>query len=160
MLRGILRVAPGYAGGATPRPTYEAVSRGDTGHAEVVRIEYDPTLISLDDILTVFFATHDPTTLNRQGNDVGTQYRSAIYYTTEAQRDASLHYIAEINNSDPRGNAVVTEVTPLKQFFEAEDYHHEYFKKNPEKPYCHLVIEPKLAKVREQFSRLVATPNH
>ncbi len=151
-LRGVKKVRPGYAGGSRPNPSYEDVCTGETGHAEVIKIEFDPSVISYDDLLTVFFAAHDPTTLNRQGNDVGTQYRSIILTTTEAQRDAAEAFIAKLNED---GQKVVTEVKPLETYYEAEAYHHHYFKQHPEKAYCQLVINPKLEKVRKRFAELM-----
>jgi len=156
-LKGVSRVAPGYAGGTTPNPTYEAVCSGKTGHAEVTRIEFDPGQISFKDLLTVFFATHDPTTLNRQGNDVGTQYRSAIFSTTDAQKSDAEAFIKQLTESDPGGKQIVTEVKPLDKFYEAEDYHHEYFKNNPAQPYCQVIIEPKVQKLEKQFAELLKT---
>ncbi len=155
MFRGVRAVTPGYAGGADGRPTYEEVSRGTTGHAEVVRIEYDPSLISYETLLTVFFATHDPTTPDRQGNDVGTQYRSVILYSSDAQRVAAERRIAQINASADAGNPVVTEVAPLEKFYEAEAYHRDYYARNASAPYCQLVINPKLEKVQREFAALV-----
>jgi peptide-methionine (S)-S-oxide reductase len=154
-LRGVLSVAPGYAGGTVPNPSYDAVCTGTTGHAEVIRIEFDPGQISFNDLLTVFFATHDPTTLNRQGNDVGTQYRSIVLYTNEAQKRDAEAFIKKLTDSDPKGNPVVTEVKPLEKFYEAEDYHHEYFKNNPQQPYCQVIIEPKVLKLEKEFSALL-----
>ncbi len=145
---------PGYAGGQTLKPTYDAVCSGETGHAEVLRIEYDPAIISYNDLLTVFFAAHNPTTLNRQGNDVGTQYRSIILYTTEEQKSETLAFIKDLNEGDLK-NTVVTEVVPLETFYEAEAYHHHYFLTHPEQAYCQFVINPKLEKVRERFSQLI-----
>lgn len=156
-LRGVISVTPGYAGGTTPNPTYEQVCTGKTGHAESIKIEFDPTQISFNDLLTVFFATHDPTTLNRQGNDVGTQYRSAVFYTSEEQRAAAEKFIAKLAASDPGGRPVVTEVTPLNKFYEAEDYHHNYFANNPNQPYCQLIIEPKVEKLQKEFAELLKT---
>lgn len=153
-LKGVVSVMPGYAGGQTPKPTYDAVCSGETGHAEVLRVEYDPAIISYKDLLTVFFASHNPTTLNRQGNDVGTQYRSIILYTTEEQKSETLAFIKELNEGDLK-NAVVTEVVPLETFYEAEAYHHHYFLTHPEQAYCQFVINPKLEKVRERFSQLM-----
>lgn len=151
-LKGVLSVVPGYAGGSKPNPTYEEVFGGMTGHAEVIKIEFDPAVISYDDILTVFFATHDPTTLNRQGTDVGTQYRSIVLYMSEEQKQKALAFIAKLNES---GEKVVTEVKPFDKFYEAEDYHHQYYKKNSNQPYCQLVISPKLAKLKEKFYALL-----
>ncbi len=155
MLRGVHAVEPGYAGGAKQNPTYEEVCSGTTGHAEAVRIEYDPAQAKLEDILTVFFATHDPTTLNRQGNDVGTQYRSAVLYTTDEQKTAVERIITEIDASAAEGGKVVTEVTPLERFWPAEEYHRDYFERNPERAYCQVVINPKVAKVQEKFAVLL-----
>jgi peptide-methionine (S)-S-oxide reductase len=155
MLRGVVSVLPGYAGGAKEHPTYAEVSDGGSGHAEVIRIEYDPAQISFSNLLTVFFATHDPTTLNRQGNDVGLQYRSVIFYTTEGQRDDATHFIAELNASQPDDGFIVTEVKPLEKFYEAENYHRDYYAQNRENPYCQITINPKLQKVREKFAELL-----
>jgi len=156
-LRGVVSVMPGYAGGTVANPTYEAVCSGSTGHAEVTRVEFDPAQISFHDLLTVFFATHDPTTLNRQGNDVGTQYRSAIFYTTDAQRDEALAFIKQLHDSDAGGRPVVTEVTPLSldKFYPAEDYHRNYFANNPNQPYCQVIIEPKVEKLQAKFAELL-----
>jgi peptide-methionine (S)-S-oxide reductase len=147
-LKGILSVMPGYAGGTVKNPTYEHVSTGKTGHAEVIKIDYDPGKISYNDLLTVFFATHDPTTLNRQGADVGTQYRSAIFYTTESQEKEVEAFIKKLNDS---GSKVVTEVTPLDVFYEAEDYHKKYYLNNGSAPYCQIVINPKIEKLKSHF---------
>ncbi len=155
MLKGVVAVAPGYAGGTTENPTYEEVSSGRTGHAEATRIEFNPKEISYAELLTVFFATHDPTTLNRQGNDVGTQYRSAIFYTSEAQKAEAEKYIASLQEQP--GDPIVTEVVPLKAFYEAEDYHHNYYQRNGGKPYCQLIISPKVQKVKEKFAAILST---
>lgn len=155
MMKGVSSVLPGYAGGNIPNPTYEQVCTGTTGHAEVIHIEYDSNLVSFKDLLTVFFNSHDPSTLNRQGNDVGTQYRSVIFYTTPEQKKESEDFINEINNSTAEGDKVVTEVVPLDKFYEAEDYHKDYFAKNPENTYCQLVINPKLEKVQKHFNNLI-----
>jgi len=153
-LRGVKSVMPGYAGGTVSQPSYEQVCTGDTGHAEVIRIEFDPSVISYNDLLTVFFAAHDPTTLNRQGHDVGTQYRSIILTTTDAQKAEAEAFIKKLDEGDKE--KVVTEVVPLDHnFFEAEDYHHQYFLNNPDKAYCQLIINPKLKKVREKFEKLM-----
>lgn len=136
-------------------PSYERVSGGDTGHAEVIRVTYDPAVISLDDLYTVFFGSHDPTTLNRQGADVGEQYRSVILYQTEEEKDEAKRKIKEINESLKDGTRVVTQVVPLGKFFLAEDYHQKYFEKNKSAPYCMLVVEPKVEKVRKRFAELV-----
>lgn len=152
MLRGVLSVAPGYAGGTTKNPTYEDVCSGETGHAEVIRIEFDPSMISYDDLLTVFFASHDPTTLNRQGNDIGTAYRSIILTTSEEQKEQADAVIKKLNED---GKRVVTEVAPLETFYEAEAYHHHYFQTHPDQAYCQLVINPKYEKVKEKFQSLM-----
>jgi peptide-methionine (S)-S-oxide reductase len=154
-LRGVTSVAPGYAGGTTPDPTYEMVSSGRTGHAEVIKIEFDPSQISFNDLLTVFFATHDPTTLNRQGADIGTQYRSLVFYATDQQKKDAEAFIKKLNESDPNGKPVVTEIKPLEKFYEAEDYHHNYFKKNSGQPYCQVIIEPKVDKLQKEFAELL-----
>ena len=155
MLKGVRSVTPGYAGGIKDKPSYEEVISGRTGHAEVVRIEYDPALISFKDLLTVFFATHDPSTLNRQGNDVGAQYRSLILYADEGEKQEAEDFIRELNSSSPEGKPAVTKVEPLREFFEAENYHKDYYEKNPGNPYCEIVINPKLQKVQEKFAALL-----
>lgn len=155
MLRGVVSVRPGYAGGTTKNPTYEEVSSGQTGHAEVIEIRYDPKVIRYRDLLTVFFGSHDPTTLNRQGADVGTQYRSIIFYTTPEQKDEAFEVIKEINDSNTQGSPVVTTVEPLGVFYEAEDYHKNYAARNKESQYCQLVINPKLKKVQQEFAALL-----
>lgn len=159
MMRGVTSVLPGYAGGTMENPTYKDICNGNTGHAEVVQIEYDPSLVTLRDILIVFFGSHDPTTLNRQGADIGTQYRSVIFYTTEAQKDVALAMIQEINSSNKDGASVVTEVLPLPKFYVAESYHQDYFAMNKEAAYCQLVINPKLEKVQKQFADLLKNQN-
>ncbi len=156
-LRGVLSVMPGYAGGATPNPTYESVCSGTTGHAEVIKIEYDPSLITFKDLLTVFFATHDSTTLNRQGNDIGTQYRSIILYTTPEQEHEARHFIDQLTASSSEGGRITTEVKPLDKFFPAEDYHRNYYKDNPSQAYCQIIINPKLEKVQKKFADLLKT---
>ncbi len=155
MLRGVSSVLPGYTGGTTDNPTYESVSSGKTGHAEAVKIEYDPKTVKYEDLLTVFFGSHDPTTANRQGNDIGTQYRSAVFYTTPEQKEKTENFIKEINDSSQLGRPAVTEVSPLSGFYEAEEYHRDYFVKNPGNPYCQVVINPKLEKVQKQFAGLL-----
>lgn len=156
MFKGVISVSPGYAGGTVPNPTYDQVCTGTTGHAEVIKIEYDPSLVSYKTLLTVFFATHDPTTLNRQGPDTGTQYRSVIFYTTEAQKAEAEAFTKEVDASTKLGNPVVTEVQPLDTFYEAENYHKDYFARNPEAAYCNLVISPKVEKVQKKFADLLA----
>jgi peptide-methionine (S)-S-oxide reductase len=155
MLKGVSRVEPGYAGGEMENPSYERVSEGNTGHAEVIRVTYDSTVISYEDLLTVFFGSHDPTTPNRQGNDVGEQYRSVILYTTEEEKVAAIRMIEAVQESLTDGSCVVTQVVPLHKFYAAEDYHKDYFKTNSSAPYCQLIIEPKVEKVRKRFAELV-----
>ncbi|KKU68302.1 MAG: Peptide methionine sulfoxide reductase MsrA [Parcubacteria group bacterium GW2011_GWA2_47_16] len=170
MLRGVSSVLPGYAGGTTKNPTYEQVSSGNTGHAEVVQITYNPQsrradavgtstktsgLTTYNNLLTVFFGSHDPTTVNRQGNDVGTEYRSVIFYTTPEQKKVAGEFINEINTSNKHGTPVVTELVPLDTFYEAENYHRDYFDMHPGNPYCEVVINPKLEKVQKQFANLL-----
>jgi peptide-methionine (S)-S-oxide reductase len=150
-LKGVTKVESGYAGGHVPNPTYEQVSGGDTGHAESVQITFDRQAISLDTILKVFFTIHDPTTLNRQGNDVGEQYRSVAFYRDDAQKAAIEKAIAETQASGEWSGKIVTQVVPFKQFYKAENYHQEYFKLNGSEPYCQLVIAPKVAKFRKLF---------
>ncbi len=160
MLRGVSSVLPGYAGGEKPNPTYEEVCGGKTGHAEVIQIKFDPTQVKFEDLLTVFFASHDPTTMNRQGNDVGTQYRSIILYTTPEQKIKAENFIKDLNNSNPNGKPIVTEIKPLDVFYEAENYHQNYFARNPGNPYCEVIINPKLEKVQEKFAKLLADNSH
>ena len=159
MLNGVVSVTPGYAGGTKPNPTYDEVCSGKTGHAEVTRIEYDPAKVSYHTLLTVFFATHDPTTLNRQGADIGTQYRSIIFYTTPAQKEKAEAFIREIEASTSEGSHVVTEVQPFTEFYEAENYHRDYFARNPEAAYCDLIISPKVQKVQKEFAELLKKRN-
>lgn len=154
-LRGVISVVPGYAGGSVKNPTYEQVCTGGTGHAEVIRIEFDPAQIAFKDLLTVFFATHDPTTLNRQGNDVGTQYRSAVLYADDNQKREAEAFIKELNDSKTFGKPVVTTLEPLGEFYEAEQYHRKYFANNPFQPYCQYTIPPKLQKLHKQFAALL-----
>ncbi|MBI1961399.1 MAG: peptide-methionine (S)-S-oxide reductase MsrA [Parcubacteria group bacterium] len=155
MLKGVLSVTPGYAGGTVKNPTYEQVCGGSTGHAEVIRVEYDPNQIKFQDLLSVFFGVHDPTTLNRQGNDAGTQYRSIILYTRDDQRQEIERFIRELEHAKTFESPVITEVEPLGEFYEAEDYHHDYFKKNPDQAYCQATINHKVAKLREKFAKLL-----
>lgn len=154
-LRGVVAVAPGYAGGASPNPTYEQVCSGATGHAEVIKIDFDSDQISVDELLSVFFSVHDPTTLNAQGHDIGTQYRSAIFFTTPKQEIVTKNKIAELIAESVYSDPVVTEIKPLEKFYEAEDYHHDYFAKNPTKTYCQLVINPKLKKFKDKWKSLI-----
>lgn len=155
MLKGVEKVESGYAGGETDNPSYEKVSNGTTGHAEVIRATYDPEIISYEDLLTVFFGSHDPTTPNRQGADVGEQYRSVIFVADENEKQEARKKIQEIQESLKDGSRVVTEVLPLEKFFPAEEYHRNYFKENTSAPYCQLIIEPKIEKVRKRFAELV-----
>ena len=155
MLKGVYRVLPGYAGGTTKNPTYEQVSSGNTGHAECIQIEFNPDEIKYEDLLTVFFGSHDPTTVNRQGNDVGPQYRSVIFYTTAEQKEIAETFIKEVNDSNKEGKPIVTVVVPLDVFYLAEDYHKDYYERNKEAPYCELVINPKLEKVQKEFATLL-----
>lgn len=153
-LKGVRRVVSGYAGGGTPNPTYQQVCSGATGHAEVVQIEYDPDVVSYRDLLEIFFTIHDPTTLNRQGADIGTQYRSAIFYHDGAQRRMAEEIISELEHDGVFANPIVTEVQPLDDFYPAEDYHQDYFANNPSQPYCQVVVAPKLAKFRKKFAQM------
>lgn len=150
-LKGVKSVTSGYAGGTLANPSYEAVCSGRTGHAEVVQIEFDPAVISYQDLLDVFFTIHDPTTLNRQGNDIGTQYRSAIYTHSPAQKAAAERTIAALNAEKRWPGPLVTEVTPLDTFYPAERVHHDYFARNPNQGYCQVVIAPKVAKFRSKY---------
>ena len=150
-LKGVEDVVSGYAGGHVVNPSYEQVCNANTGHAEVIQIKYDPSVVSYNDLLDVFFTIHDPTTLNRQGNDVGPQYRSAIFYHTPEQQAAANAKIAEYNGKGIWSNPIVTEVTPINHYYEAEDYHQEYFEKHPYQGYCMMVVAPKVAKFRKHF---------
>jgi peptide-methionine (S)-S-oxide reductase len=149
-LRGVERVVSGYAGGHVEDPTYEQVCNGTTGHAEVVQVTYDPDVLSYRELLEVFFALHDPTTKDRQGPDVGSQYRSAIFYHDDEQRATAETLVEELEGEAYDG--IVTEVAPLETFYEAEEYHQNYYEKNPNQPYCAVQIPPKLEKVREKFA--------
>lgn len=154
-LRGVSNVLPGYSNGHVANPTYEQVSSGQTGCAEVSKVEYDPEQIKLRDLLAVFFSSHDPTTLNRQGADVGTQYRSGVYFISDDQKKEILEYIAELEKDGVFQNAIVTEAEPLKDFSVAEDYHQKYYENNKNVPYCQFVIDPKIAKLKKQYSALL-----
>jgi len=151
-LNGVSDVRSGYAGGSVESPTYEEVCRGTTGHAEVVRVEFDPSVISFREILEVFFGIHDPTTLNRQGADVGTQYRSVIFHHSPSQKEAAEAMIREMEAEGVWDDPIVTEVVPAPEFYPAEDYHHDYFRRNPQQAYCQGVIRPKVAKFRARFA--------
>ncbi|MFN2564424.1 MAG: peptide-methionine (S)-S-oxide reductase MsrA [Gemmatimonadaceae bacterium] len=155
-LRGVEKIESGYSGGTTPNPSYEQVCSGRTGHAEVVQVTFDPAAISYRDLLGVFFAIHDPTTLNRQGGDVGTQYRSAIFYHSPEQRAAAEQVIRELTAKGLWDDPVVTEVTPFTTFYPAESYHQDYFNRNPYQPYCAAVIAPKVAKFRSKYLERLA----
>lgn len=152
-LQGVSGVKSGYAGGSTRNPTYEQVCSGQTGHAEVVQVTFDPAVISYRDILEVFFAIHDPTTLNRQGADVGTQYRSAIFTHSAEQDGVARRLVAELSENEFSGVRLVTEIVPLTEFYAAEGYHDQYYRSNPNQPYCRVVIGPKLAKFRQRFAQ-------
>jgi peptide-methionine (S)-S-oxide reductase len=150
-LKGVEDVVSGYSGGSVPNPSYEQVSTGRTGHAETVQVTFDPAVISFEDILHIFFSIHDPTTLNRQGADVGTQYRSAIFYHGEEQKTTAGRVVQEIEDAGIWDHPLVTELKPFDAFYEAEDYHQEYFSKNPYQPYCQVVIAPKVSKFRKKY---------
>ena len=150
-LKGVVKVESGYSGGEAQNPSYEEVCTGDTGHAESIQITFDPRMISYADLLRVFFTTHDPTTLNRQGADVGTQYRSAVFYHNPEQEKTARHIIQEFEQSKVWKRPIVTEVVPYRTFYKAEDYHQEYYAKNSRQAYCRVVIDPKIAKLREHF---------
>lgn len=151
-VQGVVAAISGYAGGHDHAPSYEQVCSGTTGHAEVVRINFDPAQLSYRDILEIFFALHDPTQLNRQGNDIGSQYRSAIFYHNDEQQQQAEQIIAEITAQQIWPNAVVTEIVPLSNYFAAEDYHQDYFANNPQNHYCNMVVAPKLAKFKQKFA--------
>jgi peptide-methionine (S)-S-oxide reductase len=150
-LKGVESVVSGYMGGRNPNPTYEDVCSGRTGHAEVVQIVFDPATLSFRELLEVFFLIHDPTTLDRQGNDVGTQYRSAVFYHTPEQKAAAEEVIARLGSAKIYDDPIVTQVTPASDFYPAEDHHQEYFRRNPNQPYCAFVVKPKVAKFRKHF---------
>lgn len=150
-LKGVQSVAPGYSGGTVKNPSYKEVCTGTTGHAEVAQVVYDPNVITFDELLEVFFKTHDPTTLNRQGADEGTQYRSVIFYHTEEQRRKAEYYKEELNKSGAWDNPIVTEIVPFEAFYPAENYHRDYFENNPEQQYCRYVIQPKVEKFKKVF---------
>ena len=151
IIRGVEKIEPGYTGGSVPNPTYEQVSSGTTGHAEAAEITFDPEVISFREILEIFFASHDPTTLNRQGPDVGTQYRSAIFYHNEEQKTTAEAVIKELEKEGIWDQPIVTQVEPLKIFYRAETYHKDYYKNHPNQPYCQAIIAPKLAKLQHRF---------
>jgi peptide-methionine (S)-S-oxide reductase len=150
-LKGVSKVVSGYMGGHKENPSYDDICGGDTGHAEIIRIDYDPEQIAFEDLLLVFFKTHDPTTLNRQGNDVGTQYRSVVFYENQEQKIAAENMIDQLDKEMIFDRTIVTEVSPISKFYEAEDYHQNYFNNNPNKGYCAYIIQPKLAKFTKDF---------
>ena len=154
---GVMKVEPGYSGGKLKNPTYEQVSTGTTGHAEVVQITFNPKAISFREILEIFFTVHNPTTLNRQGADVGTQYRSVIFYHTREQKRTAQKLIDELDNAKVYDAPIVTQIEPFKEFCRAEDYHKDFFKRHPEQPYCKLIITPKLVKLREYIATRMKT---
>jgi peptide-methionine (S)-S-oxide reductase len=154
-LRGVVRVESGYSGGTVPNPTYERVCEGDTGHAETVRITYDPKVISYRQILEIFFAFHDPTTPNRQGADEGEQYRSVIFYLNEGQRETAESVMRELEAQKIWGAPIVTELKPLAAFYPAEDYHQKYYEKNPGRGYCTFVIAPKVSKLKKKYASML-----
>jgi peptide-methionine (S)-S-oxide reductase len=154
-MKGVLSVESGYIGGSVPNPSYEAVCSGRTGHAEAVRITFDPAVVSYREILEVFFAIHDPTTPNRQGNDVGTQYRSGIYFHSPEQQATAEAIVAELTAEEAFPHPIVTEIVPAEPFYEAEAYHQEYFARNPGQGYCSFVVAPKVAKFRRHFAERV-----
>jgi peptide-methionine (S)-S-oxide reductase len=159
-LNGVNKVVSGYAGGTVENPTYEQVCSGKTGHAEVTQITYDPKVITYDELLEVFWKTHDPTTLNRQGNDVGTQYRSVIFYHNEEQRRLAEKYKEELNKSGAWDKPIVTEISPFTNFYPAENYHQNYYDNNPAQPYCSFVISPKVEKFEKVFKDKLKNKNH
>lgn len=153
-LKGVEEVIPGYCGGEKENPTYEEVCSGETGHAEVIQIKFDPKVISFEKLLEVFFKLHDPTTLNRQGADIGTQYRSAIFYHSEIQKEKALNLIKKLQESKQYQDKIVTEVIQFSAFYKAENYHKSYYERNSNAPYCKLVIDPKLQKLYKDFKEL------
>ncbi len=158
IIKGIERIEPGYTGGTVPNPSYEEVSTGTTGHAEAAQIFFDPKIISFHEILEIFFTMHDPTSLNRQGADVGTQYRSAIFYNNQHQKETAEKLIAELNQEQIWNKPIVTAVEQLKVFYNAETYHKDYYKKHPKAPYCQAVIAPKIAKLQHRFIDKIKVP--
>ena len=157
-LSGVSKVVSGYSGGRTRNPSYREVCSGASGHAEVVQITFDPSIVSFADLLRVFFTIHDPTTLNRQGNDVGPQYRSAVFYHSPEQKQTTEDVIAEIKNAGIWSNPIVTEVTPITDFYAAEEYHQDYYQNNSQQMYCRVVIEPKVLKFRKQYADRLKQP--
>ena len=158
MVPGVTGVKSGYTGGSVVNPSYNQVCGGSTGHAEVVQIDFDPGVVTFRELLEIFFVVHDPTTLNRQGSDVGTQYRSAIFHHTDGQRETALDLIGALDRDGLWVDPIITEVAPLEAFYPAEDYHDRYFERNGEQPYCQVVIAPKIAKFRERFMKDSSSP--
>jgi peptide-methionine (S)-S-oxide reductase len=158
IIRGVEQIEPGYTGGTVSNPSYEEVSTGTTGHAEAAQIHFDPKVISYREILEIFFTIHDPTSLNKQGADVGTQYRSAIFYHSEEQKATAEKLIDELNKEGIWDKPIVTRVEPLKEFYMAETYHKDYYKKHPREPYCQVVIAPKIAKLQHRFIDKIKAP--
>lgn len=158
-LKGVTKVVSGYMGGLFPNPSYREICTGKTGHVEVIEISYNPREISLEELLLVFFKTHDPTTLNRQGNDVGTQYRSVIFYADEPQRSIATQLIKQLEDAKVFDAAIVTELSPASEFYPAEEYHQDYFNQNSYQPYCSFVIQPKLNKFMKEFEELAKKSN-
>jgi peptide-methionine (S)-S-oxide reductase len=158
IIKGIEQIEPGYTGGSIPNPTYEQVSTGQTGHAEAAQILYDPKVISYREILEIFFTMHDPTSLNRQGADVGTQYRSAIFYHNQTQKEIAEKLIDELKKEGIWDRPIVTSIEPLEQFYKAETYHKDYYKRHPKEPYCQAVIAPKIAKLQARFVDKIKVP--
>ena len=158
IVEGVQKVESGYSGGQVPNPTYEEVCSGATGHAEVIQIVFKPDVISYKDILRIFFATHDPTTLNQQGSDIGTHYRSMILHHSDQQRDVAKEVIQEVDSSKVWGAKLITELRPFQVFYKAEDYHQKYFQKNPNQGYCKVIISPKVAKFRDHYREKLKPP--
>ena len=158
MVPGVTGVKSGYTGGSVVNPSYNQVCGGSTGHAEVVQIDFDPGVVTFRELLEIFFVVHDPTTLNRQGNDVGTQYRSAIFHHTDGQRETALDLIGALDRDGLWVDPIITEVAPLEAFYPAEEYHDRYFERNGEQPYCQVVIAPKIEKFRERFMKDGSSP--
>ena len=151
-IKGVIKIKPGYTGGTIKNPCYREVCSGRTGHAEAVQIDYDPQMVSFESLLEIFFATHNPTTLNRQGADIGTQYRSEIFYTTPTQKKSAEVFIDHLNKSHFFKDPIVTEITPLELFYDAEEDHHDYYNQNSEQRYCYYTITPKIEKIKKLFS--------
>lgn len=154
-VRGVTKVTSGYAGGSVPNPSYEHVCDGSTGHAEVIQVEYDPSVVTYEQLLEIFFLTHDPTSMNRQGNDVGTQYRSVVFFTNDTEKQTAESVKARLDGEHIYDKPIVTEIVPFTNFYPAEDYHQNYFEKNPDQPYCQAVINPKVGKFRQRFAPLL-----